>query len=1061
MSLIINRNKYPVLLSCGVVTLLGVLGYGNFQTAEAQSSTSVDFTRDVQPIFQKSCYGCHGAKMSMGGLRLDSKTSAFTGGQSGVAIKPGSSADSILYQRVAGMGDQAKMPMGGSLSLEAVQTIKKWIDGGAAWPDSAAGAAATTAQKKHWAFVAPVRPPLPVVETAATQAAWTKNPIDRFVLSRLQKENLVPSPEADRVTLLRRVSLDLTGLPPTPEEVDRFLRDTSKDAYAKEVERLLASPHYGERWGRFWLDAARYADSDGYEKDKIRQAWFYRDWVIHAMNRDLPYNQFVVEQLAGDLLPNPTQDQIVATGYLRNSMLNEEGGVDPEQFRMEAMFDRMDAVGKGILGITIQCAQCHNHKFDPLTQEEYYRMFAFLNDSHEATSAVYTPAEQQKRTEIFRGIREIEQNLKRKNPNWRAEMLQWENQVRQNQPEWTVLKTEVDDNSTGGERYLSMKDDSYLAQGYAPTKHRVKITGKTVLPKVQAFRLELLMDPNLPLGGPGRSIYGSGALTEFEVEAAPTSDPKQITKVKFLKATADINLPEQPLPALFYDKSKNRRVTGPVAYAIDGDDKTAWGIDAGPGLRNQPRKAVFVADKPISFPGGTILTFYLKQNHGGWNSDDNQNNNLGRIRLSVSPLADVEADPLPAEVRGVLNIPQERRTPAQMEAVFRYWRTTVPAWQEANAEIAAYWKQYPEGSSQMVLQQREVSRDTHILVRGDYLKPGKTVKPGVPAFLNPLPTGAPMNRLTFAKWMTDRSAPTTARSFVNRLWQMYFGTGLVATSEDFGRQSDAPSHPELLDWLAVEFMDNGWSMKSMHRLIVNSATYRQSSRITPELLGKDPYNRLLARGPRFRVEGEMVRDITLSASGLLDDQIGGPSVFPPAPAFLFQPPVSYGPKVWTEATGAERYRRAIYTFRYRSVPYPMLQVFDVPTGESACIRRSRSDTPMQALVSLNEPLFMEAARALALKTLREGGSTDSERISYAFRRCMARKPNSQEIETLAGLLQRQTKHFSDGEHDPWSLLSGETKSHVTLPEKTTPATAAAYMALSRVLLNLDETISKE
>ncbi len=1020
------------------------------------ASAKVDFLRQIQPIFESSCYGCHGPKMQMAGLRLDEKTAAFAGGQSGAVILPGKSADSPLFRRVAGLGDQPRMPMGGkALEASQIELIRAWIERGAEWPD---GPAKQVVQvQKHWAYVPPKRPPLPKV----VNANWPKNAIDNFVLARLEKEKLTPSPEADRVTLLRRLSLDLAGLPPTIEEVDAFLKDQSHDAYEKQVDRLLNSPHYGERWGRVWLDAARYADSDGYEKDKQRWVWFYRDWVINALNRDLPYDQFIIDQIAGDELPNATQDQIVATGFLRNSMINEEGGIDPEQFRMEAMFDRMDAIGKSVLGVTIQCAQCHDHKFDPLKQEEYYRMFAFLNNSHEANVAVYTPEEQMKRAGIFRRIREIEADIKHRNPDWDERMAAWEQKVKGDQPEWTVVRPEVDDISTGGQRYRPMKDGSFVAEGYAPTKHRVKLTVKTEVENITAFRLELLNDPNLPLGGPGRSIKGTGALTEFEVEAAPAAAPDKITKIKIAKATADVNPPETPLEAIFDDKSGKRRVTGPVEFAIDGNEDTAWGIDAGPGLRNQPRKAVFTAEAPIAYRDGTILTFYLDQKHGGWNSDDNQNQNLGRFRLSITTAPGAVADPLPRNVREIIAIPREQRTPAQMDAVFGYWRTTVPEWRAANEKITGLWRDYPEGSSQLVLAAREDPRETHILTRGDFLKPTKAVGPGVPAFLHPLPKDAPATRLTFARWLVDRNSPTTARAFVNRMWQAYFAIGLVATSEDLGRQSETPSNPGLLDWLAVEFMDANWSMKAMHRLVVTSATYRQSSRVTPELYERDPYNRLLARGPRFRVDAEIVRDIALAASGLLNPKIGGPSVFAPAPEFLFVPPASYGPKIWKEEAGTDRYRRALYTFRYRSVPYPMLQIFDSPNGDISCVRRARANTPLQALTTLNETLFVESARALALKTLREGGATDAQRLTYAFRRCLARKPSAPESGELLTLLNKQKQRLTDG----WLSaldLTGLDAGHVsTLPPGSTPVQLAAWTVVSRVLLNLDETITKE
>ncbi|HEV2494065.1 MAG TPA: PSD1 and planctomycete cytochrome C domain-containing protein [Terriglobia bacterium] len=1037
------------------------LGEPQSKAGSDTPSWPIDFQKDIQPIFEKNCYRCHGPSNQLSGFRLDMRQPALKGGANGRAIVPGKALESPLYARVAGLGGVSRMPMGGQpLDPALVEKIRRWIDEGANWPDDAA--AKPVDVKKHWAFVSPKRPPVPRIK----QRAWPRNPIDQFVLSRLEAEKLPPSPPADRVALLRRLSLDLIGLPPTPEEVDAFLADKSSHAYEKQVDRLLRSPHYGERWGRVWLDAARYADSDGYEKDKQRRVWFYRDWVINALNRDLPYNQFIIDQIAGDMLPHPSQDQIVATGFLRNSMINEEGGIDPEQFRMEAMFDRMDAIGKAILGLTINCAQCHNHKFDPLLQEEYYRMFAFLNDSHEANVAVYTPAEQMKRTEILRRTREIEAGLERRNPGWQERMARWEQQVKADQPDWTVIRPTVDDISTGGQRYFLQEDGSFLTQGYAPTKHKVKLTVRTDLTNITAFRLELMNDPNLPLGGPGRSLKGTCALTEFEVDAAPANAPDKVAKVKFVKATSDINQSEMPLEPVFDDKSGKRRVTGPVDYAIDGKEETAWGIDAGPGLRNQPRKAVFLAAAPIANPGGTILNIYLTENHGGWNSDDNQNNNTGRFRLSVTTTPDAVADPVPQNVREILSIPRQERTPEQIQTVFGYWRTTVPEWRAINQEIAEIWKAHPEGSAQLVLQARAQPRATHVLTRGDFLKPAALVTPGVPAFLHPLlhdsswKNGQP-TRLTFAEWLADRNSPTTARSIVNRVWQAYFGIGLVATSENLGTQADPPSHPELLDWLAVEFMDQGWSLKKLHRLIVTSATYRQSSRVTPELYERDPYNRLLARGPRFRVDAEVVRDIELSASGLLNPKVGGASVFPPAPSFLFLPPASYGPKPWKESTGDDRYRRALYTFRYRSVPYPMLQVFDSPNGDTSCVRRARSNTPLQALTTLNEPMALESARALAERALLYGGSTDEQRLTYAFRRCVARKPDARETAELLTFLHKETTRFSGGELNSWEILGGNPSLAALLPHGMTPAQLAGWTALSRVLLNLDETITKE
>jgi mono/diheme cytochrome c family protein len=1014
----------------------------------ARAQSKVDFNRDIRPILSDACFQCHGPDVSQrkADLRLDTKTGLFGGNE---PVVPGKPDESELLRRLVSDDPQERMPppkSGKKLTARQIALVRDWIAQGAPF----AG---------HWSFIPPERPPLPAVKNEG----WVRTPIDRFILARLEREELAPAPEADRTTLLRRMSLDLIGLPPTIAETDAFLRDNSSDAVKTIVERLLSSPHYGERWARHWLDAARYADSDGYEKDKPRFVWMYRDWVVNAINRDLPYNQFIVEQIAGDLLPNPTQDQLVATGFLRNSMINEEGGIDPEQFRMEAMFDRMDAIGKSVLGLTIQCSQCHNHKFDPLTQEEYYRMFAFLNNSHEANIAAYTPEELQQRGEIFRTIRELEAELQHRRPDWPERMAAWEDSVKNDQPEWTTIQTAEDDLS-GGQKMYRLKDGSYLCQGYAPTKHTVTIPAiRTEQQNITAFRLEQLNDPNLPLGGPGRSIKGTSALSEFKVKVWPTGKPNESQWIKFVKATSDANPPEKPLEEIYDDKTKTVRTTGPVEFAIDGKNETAWCTDIGPGRRNHPCKAVFVAEKPFSFPEGTEIEVHLVQMHGGWNSDDNQNHNLGRFRLSITSAEEPVADPVPAKVREIFAIPREQRSPAQVAAVFSFWRTTVPEWKETNEKIEELWQRHPEGASQLVLKERHEMRMTHRLERGDFLKPKEAVEPGVPAFLNPLPADAPLDRLTFARWLADRNSPTTARAVVNRVWQSYFGTGLTATSEEFGSQGEIHSHPELLDWLAVEFMESGWSLKNLHRLIVNSAVYRQSSRVTPESYARDPYNRLLSRGPRFRVDAEVVRDIFLAASGLLNEEVGGPPVYPPAPDFLFQPPASYGPKVWKESTGEDRYRRALYTFRFRSVPYPALQNFDAPNGDFSCVRRSRSNTPMQALTTLNEPLFVECAQALAQKTLKEGGPTDADRLTYAFRRCVSRQPTNDEKTTMLALVAKQMKRFADGTANPMEIIAAKPDQQVSdeITEGTAPAQLAAWTVVARVILNLDETITKE
>ena len=913
---------------------------------------------------------------------------------------------------------------------------------------------------EHWAFKAPTRPETPTV----SEASWSRNPIDTFVLAVLDAESLSPSTEADRVALLRRMSLDVTGLPPSMDEVKRVLADDESTWYTNTVERLLASPHYGERWARHWLDGAQFADSDGFEKDKPRQVSAWRDWVIHALNDDMPYDQFVVEQVAGDLLPNATQSQRVATGFLRNNLLNEEGGADPEQFRMEGMFNRLDVLGRSVLGLTVGCAQCHTHKYDPITHTDYYRMFAYLNSTHEATMSVYSDAEDIQRRDIERAVAELEAAIKSERPTWREEMNAWAVAVRdREQPSWTPLEFEFDDSSAGGQKAIARGDGSYIFQGYAPTRHEPKMVAHSPLSTITAVRLELLTDNDLPRSGPGRSIYGAGTLSEFQLRTAPADalikDYGNWTPISIASAVADVNphvrtlgpeFPKDRDPAKAKDEN---RQTGPVAMAIDGKNETAWSTDIDPGRRNQPRVAIFALAEALTIDPETQLAVNLAQHHGGWNSDDNQNNNLGRFRISVTDSLSVPQEAIPAKVLAAASIPEENRSAGDEATLFSYWREQQPHFTETNAAINAQWAKYPQGDTQLVMMERAVARETRRLDRGDFLSPAEMVEPGTPEFLHPMKPSNDPPRLAFAKWLVDRDSPTAARAIVNRVWQHYFGQGLVSTSSDLGLQGETPTHPELLDWLSVEFMDSGWSVKHLHRIILNSATYRQVSEVTPDLYERDPRNQLMARGARFRVDGEIVRDIALAASGLLNPTVGGASVHPPAPEYLFVPPASYGPKTWNTDTDEQRYRRGLYTFRFRSVPYPVLQAFDTPAGNAPCTRRDVSNSPLQALATLNEPLFFECATALGALALAEGGETDQDRVSFVFQRCVTRAPSDSEIDTLAKFVERQRGRVIAGALNPSEIVAGS--------ESDNPAELAVWTLLARVVLNLDETIVRQ
>lgn len=1033
-------------LPLAAIALLNALA-----AAGAAAEHAIDFARDIRPILNNACLHCHGPdpETREAGLRLDSAAEAFAPRRNGAAIVPGDPEASTLIARVTSSDPNRVMPppeMDKALAPHEIDLLRDWIAAGAPWPE-------------HWGFQRPEQPPLPEVQ----DASWPRNPIDYFVLARLEREGLAPNPEADPETLLRRLHLDLTGLPPSPKDLDAFLARPDNAAYGAAVERLLASPHYGEHWAREWLDAAQYADSDGFEKDKPRFVWAWRDWVINAFNANMPYDRFLLEQIAGDLLPDATRDQVVATGFLRNSMLNEEGGADPEQFRVEAVFNRVDVVGSSVLGLTMQCAQCHTHKFDPISHEEYFQFYAYFNNSHEANITVLSDAEEARAQAVRARVEAAEDRLMARIPGWQDRMAGWEAEVRAAPPiDWRTVALAFDDTSAAGQKFLEREDGAYLAQGYAPTRFAPRMAGPSPLQTITAVRLELLTDPNLPRGGPGRSIEGGCALSLFEFRIAPEEAPfdtfDEWERVEIASAIADVNPPRRPLGPEFPDRGGREAFTGPVAMAIDGDGLTAWTTDIGPGRSNASRHAVFILAKPVTLPEGARLAFRLHQNHGGWNSDDNQTNNLGAFRISVTDAGTLPETAISPAIEAIIRRGPEERTPEETRAVFNLWRTTAPDLALANLRIETLWRDYPAGTTQLVYRERDVPRETRVFDRGDFLAPRQRATPGVPAFLHPLPHGAPPNRLGLARWIVDRDSPVTARVYVNRVWQRYFGAGLFETPGDIGTQAPPPSHPELLDWLAVFFMDSGWDPHALHRLITGSAVYRQDAAATPERRARDPGNRLLARGARFRVEGEIVRDIALSASGLLHPAVGGPSVHPPAPAFLFEPPASYGPKSWPTSEGADRYRRGIYVFRFRSVPHPALQAFDTPPGDAPCLGRQRSNTPLQPLVTLNEPMFLEAARALAALTLHNAGPDDAARIDYAFRRCTSRVPAPGEAAVLKRFLDTQRARIARGELAAGDIaLAADPR---TGPEPDCAAEWAAWTLTARVILNLDETISR-
>src|SRR5215475_9126992 len=977
--------------SLGLSTVLLDGAVVHFASAQGRR---IDFRRDIEPIFRASCYQCHGAKKASAHLRLDD-----------------------------------------------IELIRKWIDEGADWPGGERGSGGAVERgnslPQHWAFMAPTRPKLPRVKNRS----WVRTPIDNFILAQLEKQGLSPAPEADKVTQIRRLSLDLIGLPPTIEEVDQFMGDAGPDAYGKQVDRLLDSPHYGERWGRWWLDAARYADTNGFEKDRARSIWPYRDWVLDAFNRDMPFDQFTVEQLAGDLLPQPTLETRVATGFLRNSMLNQEGGVDPEQFRVEGIIDRVDAVGKAFLGLTVSCAQCHNHKFDPISQTEYYRFYAFLNNDDEPAIEVPDEKITEKRKEILSRIAKIEDDLMAGDADLPRRMAVWEAGVGPYSTAWTPIK-DGEIFAAFGVKFDRLEDGSFIARGDKATTNNYIVKAKTSLKKITGVRVEFLTDPNLPRGGPGRAPDGSFYFSEFSVEAAPPGkldSPNIMEKVPLANVTADFELPDSP--------AKN---------VIDGNIKTHWSSDAGPVRRNQSRQFVFETQKSVGYDDGVALTFQLAQKRDDTIDTEQRQANIGRFRISVTDAPNPKADPLPASVRAIISTPADRRSKEQRREVFSFYRTIDPVFVEANKKIDELMRAWPYGPTTLALSAREILRETRVFKRGDWKRPGDAVSPGVPAALHPFPKDAPPNRLGLAKWIVDRNNPLTARVIVNRIWQQYFGQGLVTTPEDFGSRCEPPSHPKLLDWLAVEFIESGWSIKHIHRLILNSAVYRQSSKVAPKLLEVDPYNRWLARAPRIRVESEIVRDVALAASGLLNKKIGGPSVFPPLPAGVMD--LAYGGFKWENATGEDRYRRGMYTFWKRTVPYPSMLAFDSPNGDFSCPRRVRSNTPLQALTTLNDTVFVEAAQALGLRVWKNGGADDRSKMTYAFRLCASREPDQFEMQKLMELLEDQKKYF-DGRTSAAVYVTATDPNR--MPEDVDLHKVAPWTIVARVLLNMDETITKE
>jgi hypothetical protein len=1037
----------PIIIHSRAIAVLGwSVAVASMAMATAAAAPPPDFQREIQPLLTEHCGHCHAVdeKSRQGDLRLDVRSAALEGGASGLpAIVPGKPAESEVMRRVRATDPDEIMPPPHEkkpLTADQIDLLDRWIAAGARY-------------EPHWAFVAPRQPPVP---TAAP------HPVDAFVRARLATTALQPAPPADDATLCRRLYLDLVGLPPSPEDLAAFARD----GYDKTVDRLLASERFGEKWSRPWLDLARYSDTNGYEKDLRREMWAWRDWVIAALNRDMPYDQFVLEQIAGDMLPNATQDQVVATAFLRNSMLNEEGAIIPEEFRMVEMFDRIDCVGKAVLGLTTQCAQCHTHKFDPLTHAEYYGMFAFLNDTHEAWSYVYTPEQRDTLRALQAELAATEDAVRRARPDWQREVAAWERQVAGGLVPWTPIEMERMDSARLLNHPVQLADKSILMLGHRDT--RFIFEARPDLRGATGLQVEGLLHGDLFMRGPGRD--GGWGLAEIIVDVQPP-ESEEWRPVKLVHATADFSAPErfeprtndkgEPVPEQRRAELKLAETMsiGPAANLIDGDKQSSWFPDRGHLRRHQPSVAVVRFENPLDVPAGTKLRLTISCMPG---PDNPGGKTPGCLRFSLTTAPEPAAAPIDHGAVLAIRTPPEKRTADEAAAIFAAWRRSVPDLAAIEERSDAIWTRMPVAPTTIFHAAQRQPRDhrpTHLLDRGVWNQPLEVVAPHVPAALHPFPEATPPNRLGFARWLVARESPLTARVAVNRIWQGLFGDGLVETPDDFGARAPVPPHRELLDWLAVDFMDQGWSPKRTIRTIVTSDTYRQSSVASAEARARDPANRLLARGPRFRVDAELVRDVALAASGLITHAIGGPSVIPPVPQNVLDYNYVY-PTFWKPATGPDRYRRAVYLFRKRSMPDPALASFDAPNGDLSCARRLRSNTPLAALTGLNEPVFVEAARGLALRTLREGGADDAGRIDHAFLLCTARRPTAEEKQELLAFLAAQRRRIADGWVAARDVAAGDGESLAGLPPGATPQDAAAWTLVSRILLNLDETVTK-
>jgi hypothetical protein len=1048
MRFIMLSHTFRVLLaSCLVCAAL-------LQTANASDPKSerIDFSRDIRPILSNTCYACHGPSDDNreAGLRLHEKEGAFSKLESGeVAVVAGDRKKSAMFQRISSTDEDEVMPptdFDKKLTADQIELIGRWIDQGAEW-------------RGHWSFIKPERPAPPAV----TQEQFIRNDIDRFIVARLEKEGLNPSPMAKKTRLIRRLTFDLTGLPPTLKDIDNFLADTSANAYEKIVDRLLRSPRYGEHMTRIWLDAARYGDTHGLHLDNERSMWPYRDWLIKSFNNNMPFDQFTIEQLAGDLLPNPSLDQLVATGFNRCNVTTSEGGSIAEEYRVRYAVDRVEAVSTVFLGLSLNCTVCHDHKFDPISQQEFYQLFAFYantaDNAMDGNALLPPPA------------------IKVPTPSQKAQQATYQQQI-------TALQKQIS-NSVAAVKYVDPGNpekikppqptevvwiDDAIPAGASPQGNEGGDSWKWV---AQSEKHPVFS------GEKSHHRMSEGLSQHFFTGAKPGLKIVAGDRL-FAYVYIDPDDPPREIMLQFNDGSWEHRAYWGRNVILWGKNKTPSRYRTGrpvPRAGEWARLEVDAQDVGLK-PGSVLNGWAFTQFDGTVYWDKAGVMTLGAVPSHFdSQLAweetqkAIKKNALPKNIQDVLKVEREKRSKAQAKLILDYfiknaYTKTRDILDSMNKQLAEFRKQAETLDkaipSTLVMREKTKNlKDTYLLIRGEYDKPDKNQKldPGVPASLHNFPSDTPVNRLGLAKWLVDVENPLTARVTVNRFWQQFFGVGIIKTTEEFGSQGEWPSHPQLVDWLATEFFQSGWDVKRMQKLIVMSGTYRQSSKVTPEHILKDPENRLLARGPRFRLDAEMIRDNALFLSGLLVGKIGGKSVKPYQPAGLWNA-VGYtdsNTANFVQEHGENLYRRSMYTFWKRTSPPPTMASFDAPSRESCTVRRERTNTPLQALIMMNDIQFVEAARKLAERMMTEAGKNPKERIVFAFRMATSRRPTSEES---AVLLEIYHAHLAEYQKDKQAALKLVSVGEIKRNEALDVSELAAWTMIVNLILNLDETVTK-